>query len=169
METDYTSFTKNTWFRSEFKKEKDPYFHEKRLNYTSQNIIQPIIKTKKIKLYLTKQQTEAMKRMLGVYRYFYNRTIDVLKNYDSELRTSHYYVDHTDEKTKCCIKVPPNESLYNYNYEREVLRENQPKWIVDAKFQWNQLRLAIQEAIRNVKTNLEKGKKFVMKKKTKKN
>src|SRR5207253_1471335 len=112
---------------------------------------------------LTKQQTEAMKRLLGVYRYFYNRTIDVLKNYDNKSRTSYYYIDHKDEKTKCDIEVPPDESLYSYYYTRDILRENQPKWIAYTKFQWKQLRMAIQEAIANVTKNIKEGKKFVMK------
>lgn len=167
MKNDITSFTKNTWFDCEFKKEKYPCFHLKELNYTPENIIQPIYKTKNIKLNLTKQQTEAMKRLIGVYRYFYNRTLDVFKNYDTETNISYYYIDSDDDIPKY-INIPLGQTVYNFFFLRPILKTNYPKWIINLQPPSHLIDLAIKEAVEKTKENLSKHKKFEMKRKTKK-
>jgi putative transposase len=162
------SFTKHTWFKSEFKKEKYDCFHLNELNYTPGNEIYEITRTRNIKLYFNKQQKEAMKIFLGAYRCFYNRTISVLNNYDKITKKSYYYADYKDENTKCLIEVPVDKSIYNYYYLRPILKKDIPKWIDDIGVPKCLLDLAINEAIEKTKENFKKHSKFKMKKKTKK-
>jgi putative transposase len=168
MEPEITSFTKNTWFNTEFKKEKYPCFHLSELNYIPENEIKNITKTIKIKLFFTKKQAEVMKRLLSAHRYYYNRTIEVLNNYDKISRTTYYYINPTDDKTICFIKVPLDTTFYNFYYLRSVLKTNEPQWIIDLDCQERIKDLAINEAIDNISTNFKKHNKFTMKMKTKK-
>lgn len=156
-------FNKNKWFKSEFyncekvgdKIRCKPYKPSGKVN-----------KVIKIKLFCNSTQKEVIRRFAGVYRYFYNRTITYCKNIDKIKKESFYYVDNKDETTKKIVKLPDN--YYNWYELKKLLMENQPEWLKDIKFNTHSCKLAIREALIGIKTNIEKGEKFNMKLKTKK-
>lgn len=157
-------FSKGKWFDSEFYKSNKKHHEKIRCIPNSEN--GDITKNVKIHLKCNAQQKEIFKRFMGVYRYFYNRTIIYAKNINKDTKTSHYYVDNTDEKTKITINVP--ESKYNWKSLKQELLKNKPSWMNDINFNVHSCQLAMKEALDNIITNCKKGRKFKMNLKTKK-
>lgn len=58
--------------------------YEPKITKTINSTVKTVTKCKKIKLFLTKEQKKYMKIVIGTYRYFYNRTIQMLKNIKKE-------------------------------------------------------------------------------------
>ena len=168
MEIEDNNFTKKTWFKFEFYKEKMPCFHLEELNHYPKNDITEITKSKNIKLYLTPEQSKILKQFIGAYRYFYNRTINVLNNYNKNIRETHYTIKENETNKDINISVPIDKNVYNFYYLRSILKENIPIWVTDIKFQSHLIDLAINEAVIKVTTNMNKKRKFIMKMKTKK-
>lgn len=67
--------------------------------------------------------------MLGIHRYFYNRTINVINNYDKIKGISYYYINHKDEKSKIIINIPKDKNIWNFNYLRSILKINKHNWM----------------------------------------
>lgn len=51
-----------------------------------------IIKSHKIKIYFNSKQRNIIKRIFGVYRYFYNRTIQYINNFDKKTNKTFYLI-----------------------------------------------------------------------------
>lgn len=173
LTNDKNNFPVNTWFKSEFLKPINEVFCLQEINHIPKNEINEFIKVRKITLYPTKIQAEALRKMFGTYRYFYNRTINVINNYDKNKRTSHYNINHKDDTSKILINVPKDKNIYDFYYLRSLLKINMPDWMSEIKFPSHQIDEAINEAVIRFKTNLNKinktGQKFCMTNKTKKN
>lgn len=109
-----------------------------------------------------------LKQFIGVYRYFYNRTISYCKNIEND--SSFYYVNNSDKKTKIIVECP--KSKYNWKSLKKILYDNFPSWLKKIRFDAHSCKQAIKEALTGFKTNLSKskqtGKKFESKIKTKK-
>lgn len=148
------SFTKKTWFKSEFYKEAHDCFHLEEITYTPENKIQEITKCRKIKLYFTSEQAEAMKRLIGCYRYFYNRTIFAIKNYDKDSRTSYYLIDCANDKSRINIDILKDHTIYDFYYLRSILKDNKPDWVKEINMNSHIIDLAIHEAVNRYKTNI---------------
>lgn len=161
-------FNKNKWFNNEFYIEKG--IHKDDIECEPIKETNEHTKVAKIKLYLTRIQMETMKRFMGVYRYFYNRTVEYCNNINKETKKSYYNVDHNDETTKIEVQCP--KSLYNWMELKKILYENKPKWVEEIKYDSHSCKQAIKEALTNVMTNIKKyqktKKQFKMKMKSKK-
>jgi hypothetical protein len=166
------NFPTNTWFRSEFLKAKDDVFCLQKINHIPLYQDNEITKVRKIILYPTTTQAYVLREMLGIYRYFYNRTINVLNNYDKNKRTSYYNVNIKDSNSKITISVPKDKSVYNFYYLRSILKDNKPNWISKVKLPSHEIDAAINEAIVRYTINLNNYKNtkrvFKMRYKTKK-
>ena len=58
-----------------------------------------IIKCKKVKIYLNKEQQKYITHLFGAYRYFYNRAIQYINNFNKVTKKTFYYVDYNNKKT----------------------------------------------------------------------
>jgi transposase len=155
LEEDKKYISHNTWFKSEFYKETHNCFHLEELNYSPNNEIKDIKKTRKIMLYPNIDQVIILKKFLGAYRYFYNRTISFLKNYDKLTRISFYLVDPSDKNSKIELKIPKDKDPYNFYNVRPILKDNEPEWFKLIDFPSHEIDQAIKEAIKNTLINLE--------------
>ena len=61
-----------------------------------------------------------MKIIIGTYRYYYNRCVSYLNNYDNKTKKIWFLVDPIDLKTKVTIKV--TDLPYNFRNMREYLK-----------------------------------------------
>ncbi len=61
------------------------------------NIKRKVVKVRKIILFPTALQAEALRRLLGAYRYIYNRCICMFTNYNKTTRST-YYINSPDPK-----------------------------------------------------------------------
>ena len=161
-------FNKNKWFESEFNQEVGEHNEDILCIPTkNKNVIKKVIK---IKLSLNAIQLQTIKRFMGVYRYFYNRTINYCNNIDKSTKTSYYLIDAKDDTTKVTVKCPT--SWYNWIDLKKLLYQNQPEWVNEVHFDSHSCKQAIKEALKNIKTNIKKfkrtGKIFKMKLKSKK-
>jgi len=167
-----SKFNKYKWFNSEFYNSKTE--NNKKISYkqNTDNIQKINIKTRKIQFYPNKIQKSTLKELFGIYRYYYNRTIQFLNNYNSENSNSSYliYVNKKESK-KEFNDLPKN--IYSMYTLRKYIKINEPQWIDKIKLPSHEIDKAIKEAVENIQTNFEKqrktGKKFTMKFKTKKN
>jgi putative transposase len=163
----------NTWFESKIYVPNKNNKREYNINYSPKNINtkENIIKTVKIKFFLNKNQKFIMKKIIGIYRYFYNRTIDYVNNYDNKTKTSYFLVDVKNKESKINIQLKENENPYNNISVRKYLNQNYPTFMLEG-YNKHLIREAIKEGLQNTLTNIKKYKKtkkiFKMKYKTKK-
>jgi len=115
-----------------------------------------IIKSHKIKLYLTSRQSTCMKRLLGAYRYFYNRTVSFINNYDKKTKKSFYLIDYNNPKSKIELNLNNTNYLFTFFSARDLLKDNYPKWIKELKVPSHLIDMAIKEAIENYQKCLKK-------------
>lgn len=110
-----------------------------------------ITKCRKIKLYFNKDQRKMMKRIIGTYRYFYNRCVSFLNNYNKMNKTSYFLIDPVDKNSKIIIKNIENP--YNFIKTRKLLKTNYPNWILE-NFPSHLIDQAIAECINRFNTCL---------------
>jgi len=153
-QTDVPKSLSNTWFDSKFYQ---GYGHLSNpcKRYESHNKVKEVTKAKKIKTYLNSNQRKYMKKIIGTYRYFYNRTVQVLNNYDKENKQSFYYIDPLDKHTKTIINI---DNIYDIVELRKVLKNNYPEWIIE-NFNSHLISNAIIEALTRFKTCIGKTRK----------
>ena len=120
------TFTSNTWFETEQYINIDkPYkLQIKDIN----NEINDVIKTKQIKLFLNDEQQKYMRVVVGTYRYYYNRCVSYLNNYNKETKKSWYLVNPLDKNT--IIELEIKEYPYNFRNMRKILKANPPNWLL---------------------------------------
>ena len=160
------SFNKNKWFKSEFSKKLHNEVKDNPIKIEPVNTWGEVHKVVKIKLYCNPIQKQTLIRFMGVYRYFYNRTIEYSKNIDKTTKESYYYVDNKDKSTKKIVNLP--KDWYSWYSLKKLLMKNKPEWVDVVGFDAHSCKQAIKEALIGIKANLKKGKKFTMKLKTKK-
>src|SRR3989338_4502509 len=97
-------FNKNKWFRSEFYVNGGDFC--KKIEYTPENTIEPITKCRQINMYLTPIQKSTMVNIIGMYRFFYNRTISFINNFNFDKYESWFYKDLSKGKTIVKVKLP---------------------------------------------------------------
>ena len=105
-----------------------------------------IIKTRKIRIFPTKNQKSLFKKCIYVSRYFYNKTIDYIKNNPKEK------VNFIDIRKK--VLTPDRDLKEDEFWQKQVPYDTR--------------QLSIKEAITNYKTNFSKKIKFNMKFKSRK-
>lgn len=137
-----------------------------------------IIKSIKVKLFLNGKQKQYLTELYGVYRYFYNRAIQYINNYDKKNKSTFYLVDYDNDKTKKNINLTNVKNKYSYITLRKYLKSNIPNWMeklkIDAniEIQSHLIDMAFKEACGNYSKCMEKYKKdkkpFKLKFKTKK-
>lgn len=121
------TFSSNTWFNIEQYVNIDkPY---KLLIKNINKDINNVIKTKQIKLFLDKEQKKYMQIVIGTYRYYYNRCVSYLNNYNKNTKTSWYLINPLDENTKINLKI--EENPHNFMDMRKILKENPPNWLLN--------------------------------------
>ena len=140
-----------------------------------------IIKSIKVKLFLNQEQKEYLTGIYGAYRYYYNRAIQYINNYDKKTNNTFYFVDYNDDKTKKIVNLNNVKSKFTHITMRKYIKKNHPKWInelktsseTSVKIQSHLIDLAFKEACDNYSKCIEKYKKnnkpFKLKLKTKKN
>jgi len=146
------TFNANSWFNVEQYTGFNYKFYKLKTKVNS-NDIKKIVKCKQIKLYLNENQRYYMKKIIGTYRYFYNRCVSYLNNYDKTTKTSWFCVEPDNEKTKIAIKVIDNP--YNMINMRSQLKSNLPDWLLD-KFPSHLIDQAFIEAFNRFKVCLDK-------------
>ena len=139
------------------------------------------IKTLKVKLLLNQEQKEYIIKLYDGYRYFYNRALQFINNYNKKDESTFYYIDMNDIKTKTTIDLKNIKIKFSYMTMRKVIKNNYPKWFEDLKtikgvkinFNSHLIDKAFKEASDNYNKCIEKFKKnrkpFELKPKTKKN
>jgi len=120
------TFTSESWFNIDsYVNQEEPYRLKTKAINTSVN---ELFKTKQIKLFLNDEQRKYMKKIIGTYRYYYNRCVSFLNNYDKKTKTSWYLVNPSDTNTKIIIVV--NGNPYNFIKMNNVLKKNPPTWLL---------------------------------------
>jgi len=128
--TTNNTLNSDTWFEtSEYVPLKK---HKSKNNYQikDKSFADGIVKkVKKIKLYLNKEQRIYMRQIIGTYRYFYNRAVYFINNYDKINKVSHFYIN-PNNKTKM-VNIDCAGVNYCSSYTmRNLLRNNLPDWIL---------------------------------------
>jgi transposase len=151
------TFKSDTWFNVDIY---DPIikgthkFNIKKNSYKEDDII----KCKDIKLYFNKDQTSIMKQIMGTYRYFYNRCVSFFNNFDTTNKSSWFYIDPKDKKTKINIIDIPDKNYYSFITVRKLIKNNYPQW-VPKQFQSHLIDMSIRECVNRFLTCLDTCKK----------
>lgn len=166
------TFSSNTCFQTEHYKSKT---NKKRLAINEiKNAEQKVMRTVKIKIYPTPMQKEYFKRVYGAYRYFYNRTIQYINNYDKSTHKTKYMINRNDPIDKhIIIDLSKESNKISLIVCRKLLKNNYPIWMNLIPIHSHLIDKAINEAIDNYYKCIEAfkrtGKPFKLKMKTKKN
>jgi putative transposase len=119
-----------------------------------------IIKSHKIKLFLNSRQRDCIKRLFGAYRYFYNRTINYINNYDKNTKKTYYFIDIKTPNSKIELDLSKEEYIFTFFGIRGLIKKNYPKWINDLDMPSHLIDMAIKEAIENYQKCLKKLTKY---------
>ena len=168
------TFDSDTWFKTEhfmyndlnpetidIETKKERKFNDKYIDKkTSEE--KYVIKSRKIKMYLTEKQKEYLTRIYGAYRYFYNRAIQYINNYDKKTQKTKYYIQHDDESTVKTVNLKDVKLLFDYKTMRKYLKEEStfPVWLNNIKMQSHLIDNAFREASQNYTSCMEKYKKY---------
>ena len=137
------TFLAKTWFKTNHFISKK---NENKIEMIKERKITNGIKTKKIKLLLTSIQKTVFKKITGIYRYFYNRSIEYINNYNKHIKESFY----TFEKKQYKISLKDEKNPFSMFTMRKYLKDNIPSFV---NFNINQhiIDLAFKEASNNYK------------------
>ncbi len=119
-----------------------------------------IIKSHKIKLFLTSRQKYCIKRLFGAYRYFYNRTISYINNYNKNTNKTYYLIDAKNVNTKIELDLSNEEYIFTFYGIRGLIKKNYPDWMKNIDMPSHLIDMAIKEAIQNYQTCLKKMSKY---------
>jgi transposase len=154
-----SKITNNSWFNvSRIKNKNNDAKIEITDNKDNKTIL---VRTRKIKLFLDNKQIYLLKIFINTYRYFYNRTISYINNYDKKTHKTFFFIDPKNEKTRSDTKIEidlkDNKNYFNFRFVRDTLKKYKPTWLLD-KFPSHLIDQAIKEAIKNYNTEMEKYK-----------
>ena len=175
------TFNYKNWFETEHyvNNSKTDIFNKLEIK-RKRNFDENNIKTLKVKLLLNQEQKEYIIKLYDGYRYFYNRALQFINNYNKKDESTFYYIDMNDIKTKTTIDLKNIKIKFSYMTMRKVIKNNYPKWFEDLKtikgvkinFNSHLIDKAFKEASDNYNKCIEKFKKnrkpFELKPKTKK-
>jgi len=165
------TFKSKTWFNNEHYITNE-VLNSIEINNNREYTNDIIIKSKKIKLLLNSCQKKALEKMIGVYRYFYNRAISYINNYNKETKQTFYKIDFKDDNSIININLENEDNIFSMYCMRKLLKDNKPNWI-DINVPSHLIDLAFKEASKNFSTCISVYKKnhkpFNMTIKTKKN
>jgi IS605 OrfB family transposase len=137
---------------------------ERKFNNTYLDIktgkIKNIIKCKKVKMYLDSEQKKYLCRLFGVYRYYYNRALQYINNYNKETKKTFFYVDYSDKKTIKHIDLKEEKNIFTYITMRNYLKEDEPKWMNEICVFSHLIDKAFSEVCSNYKSSMTKYKKY---------
>jgi len=119
-----------TWFNTEeyvpIKKQKiDKTFELKNIPFIKGNVT----KVKKIKIYISSEQKMYIRQVIGTYRYFYNRAVSYINNYDKTTNTSKFYV-YPSVKGELVKVICPPKYYCSFSVMRKLLKTKLPEWIL---------------------------------------
>ncbi len=130
-------------------------------------------KTKNIRVFLNEEQSLYMKQIIGTYRYYYNRGVSYINNFDKKTRKSYFYV-YPNEKDDKKIKIEVECKDINYfsmQTMRKLIKSNPPNWLLP-KFPSHLIDQAFSECAKGFNTclaiYLKYGKEFELKFKSRK-
>lgn len=131
-----------------------------------------IIKSHKIKIYFNSKQRNIIKRIFGVYRYFYNRTIQYINNFDKKTNKTFYLIHYGKNETKITIDLENEKNKLTFITIRNLIKKNYPEWVNKINFPSHLVDMSIKEAIGSYNGCMVKFNKykipFTLKQKTKK-
>lgn len=164
-----SNLLRNSWFNSQKLDCKQKHIQKLNL-FTDATPVNddPLVKTRTVHLYPTSIQKIVLKRFIGMYRYYYNRTIEFFNNYNSKDRTSFFHVYPKDKtgrinitiaKTKTYISKGKEKTIdvspYSMKTLRDYLKGNTPTWGIK-DYPSHLVDQAINEACIAIKTNFNK-------------
>ena len=128
------------------------------------------IKCRKIKIYFNKEQKIVINNMFGYYRYYYNRAIQYINNYNKKTQKTYYLIDSKNELSKVNINLSNIQNKFTAITMRNYLKNNKPEWIIQMPS--HLIDKAFKEAENSYNNNMKKymkyRKSFKLKFKTKK-
>jgi IS605 OrfB family transposase len=129
------------------------------------------IRARKVKIFLNKDQRNCIKKIFGIYRYFYNRAIQFINNYSKDLNSTSILIDNYDIFSRISFKFDNTDNIFSMNNMRKYLKNNIPEWL-DLKIPSHLIDQSFSEASNNYYKCMKKYKKnhkpFTLKFKTKK-
>ncbi len=181
----YETFNYNNWFKTQHLIDCSDLNNKKIEIDKTRNFVKKIknkktgkmddlVKCHKIKLFFNSDQRSYFKRLSGAYRYFYNRTISYINNYNKMTKKTFYLIDYNDPKTKIELDLSKDDPKFimSFYFIRDTIKHNYPKWIEELNVPSHLIDKSINEAVDNYKTCLSKLSKyrtsFKLKNKTKK-
>lgn len=87
------------------------------------------VRANRIKMFLNEEQRNAMKKVFGGYRYFYNRAIQFINNYNKNTNSTSFLVDFNNIFSRVGIKFNNTDSIFSMNNMRKHLKSNFPEWL----------------------------------------
>jgi putative transposase len=163
----------NTWFNTEYylktfkyKNFDDMNIEENKIN----NFNLSTVKCSKIKIYFNSKQKEAFKKIIGGYRYYYNRAVQYINNFDKNTNITSYKINIKDDKS-IYINLADIKNKFSYITIRKYIKDNKPLWL-DINLPSHLIDKAFMEAAQNYSKCLKMYSKnhiyFKLKPKTKK-
>ena len=155
-----STFDSNTWFSTQhFMNTNLDNVYNISIN-KDRKFKENTIKCRKIKMYLTIQQKQYINKIMGCYRYFYNRAINYINNYNKITKKTFYYRDYDDKKTIKYIDLTNENNIFNYMTMRKYIKDNKPKWMDNIEIQSHLIDKAFMEASNNYEICMNKFKKY---------
>lgn len=159
-----------SWFKIKSYDNPDSKYYRLKTKNINQNV-SDITKCRQIKLYLNQDQKKYMFIIINTYRYFYNRCVAYINNFNKEIKESWFYTEKVGEpKIKIIIKDIKN--ICDDIEAKKNLKSYYPYWLLNG-FPSHIISEAIRECISRFNTCLKVFKKnkkpFTLRFKTKKN
>ena len=154
------TFNYNNWFKTEHKiilnnnldlkleidKDKQRKFI-KQFNNKKTGKMNNIIKSHKIKIYFNFNQKIYIKRLYGIYRYFYNRTINYINNYSKKTNKTFYLIDCKKSDSIIELNLKDEKMKFSFFTIRRLIKDNYPEWLNEINFPSHLIDMSIKEAI----------------------
>lgn len=152
----------DTWFNCNVIKSTQQ--NTKKIECIKERIHKPMIKKSiKIKLFLNKDQQKCIKDFFNCFRYFYNRAISYIINYNKKNQNTFIFTEPFNETTKINIDLQNEKNKFSYITMRKYIKNNKPKWMF-SNMPSHMIDLAFKEASDNyskcIKMYNTKNKKF---------
>ena len=160
------------------KKDMDSWFKTIRLknkNFSKKNKIKSVLSDKKISksrninIYPNLKQKKYLKKSIGSYRFFYNKTLNHIKenpptkNYKKVKNGNYIFFEDEYMRVQCNgthkLVYENLPSLYSL---RKIIKQDSPTWVKIDNIDSHLIDQAINECCISFNTNLFKGKKFKM-------
>jgi putative transposase len=168
------TFNYKNWFKTEHKTSLDEFklnnkkleIDNKERKFVTQHKnkktgqMENIIKSHKIKIYFNSTQKNFIKRIFGVYRYFYNRTIQFINNFDKKTNKTFYLINYGKNESKITINLKNVKNKFTHITIRKLIKNNYPEWVNKINFPSHLVDMAIKEAVSSYSGCLVKFNKY---------